>query len=145
MLATAYSRYPNSIRLLSCVSQRKNVIPRHPYHINIIIKCSTLSPQPITPELFHDTFKLKFGKNIHVDIHSNYGNFYVKVKPDEKPLSDTSVKKVYDFLKRWKREEYIIILLSQEDGISSLIENYENTWYIPTGITFFVKDPSNGF
>lgn len=145
MLATSYSRYPNTIRLIYSTRQRKNIIPRHPYNVNISIKCSTIIPEPITPELFHDTFKIKFGTNITVDIHSNYGNFYIKIKPADKPLSEVSIKKVFDFLKRWKREEYIMLLLNNEDRSLYFIENHENTWYIPVGISFFVKDPSNGF
>jgi hypothetical protein len=90
-----------------------------------VVECSS-NPIEISKELFHEDIQRRFGINIL-----------------KKPLSLTNSENVYHFLKRWNNIDYFYRIITTDTQVERYKKNEE--WFIPLGISFFIKDPSNGF
>ena len=107
-----------------------------------VVECSS-NPIEISKELFHEDIQRRFGINILMSIENNHGNFAIQIKPIKKPLYLTNSENVYHFLKRWNNIDYFYRIITTDTQVERYKKNDE--WFIPLGISFFIKDPSNGF
>jgi hypothetical protein len=127
------------------------MLPRrhHTYRIKTLMEKHHLKSQDVgiqyhlNPELFYERLCQHFGSNIVLNVENNHGNFFIRIQPSENTLKETQTLSIFQFLKRWNSTDIFMKMISNEEIIH--MYKMEKGWCIPLGITFFIKDPANGF
>lgn len=89
----------------------------------------------------YESLHIRYGKNIRVSLRHEINQFYLRVEPSMKPQNIEKIKPIYEFMKRWGQEAYMIHLLDLESEQG--IETYTMPVDIPLPICYSMKDPSN--
>ena len=100
------------------------------------------TPMSYTETDLYDSLKLAYGANIQVSLKHIHHTFSLSIQPiapsknpNTKPVfSLTKIKPIYDFMKRWGQDVYIIKLLDVSAGAAT---------EIPLPMYYSIKDPSN--
>jgi len=123
---------------------------RHTYRIKTLMEKHHHKPQHfsvqchITSDAFYERICQQFGQNIVLQVENQHGNFSIEIQPSKKQLEESQSTRIFEFLKRWRCEEKFITLILLEDSIHQY-KTKDVHWKIPLGVSFFIKDPSNGF
>lgn len=100
------------------------------------------TPMSYTEADLYESIKLAYGEHIKVSLKHTHHQFALSIQPIapcKNPFTMQKIKPIYDFMKRWGQEAYLIQLLDFTD----LTDANANATEIPLPMYYAVKDPSN--
>jgi len=95
------------------------------------------TPMTYSETDLYESLRIRFGKHINVSLKHEYNQFYLRIESSVKPQKIEKIKPIYDFMKRWGQDIYMIRLLDLDVDTETIPTD------IPIPICYSIKDPSN--